>query len=801
MKRKILACALALAAAVSALELATPENQQNWRFPGESLNIGADGIAIPFDGVKQQVVVGGLDVAQGEKGLIALAYRLTKGSKLFFYVENHTPPNWQNKALNLTGTDSWKVALLRFQFDKPVKGKSYVGLRLTGQGVLEVKSLSFIKGVDMDSQFFNSDFAQGEVGWVMEENATVVESKSGGRCLELWAKEIGTRARALSAAVPVKPLQHYRLSFKATALAGFGKKSIEHDLRMYPMDKRGDPLTGSDKWLTALDGRTQDKHVEFQVPARHSEITFALEARGPARVQLTGFSLEEITPAVRVAEIQLDMPFNYHDGVFATNPASQMTGKVAVFDSSAAVAELSLTDGDKVLQETKLAGTGGPFTVPAPAPGKSFTLALTVKSANGDILHRETKQLHNYPPNPVEVTFNDEGTTLVNGQPFFHIGNWWFTKRGDRDEDIEFLKEAGFNVIFLPNDHPDRFPLLDLCQRHGVFGIVELPHSYPGDCQSHQAREAFKDKWIGLIRKYQGHPALFGYFGPDEAMLAGYQIDTLEHFYHWARDNDPYHPLWFNEAPCGLVSELTSYAKNTCDVFGVDIYPIGAKHGSDLGDRSMTVVGLHTDRCIQAVEARKPVWMILQGFSWIHMRKPARFQPASEVPDALYPTYEQTRFMTFESILHGATGIQFHYLGYTVNLPDDFWRGIRRTTLELKYLTPVLTARTSREAPMKCASPKVRMMVKSLKGVNYYILANESPDTVLAHFTGFPENQLKAIFQDEPVAVRDGCFDLILEPYAVRVMSGADFAPASVIWQADTYRPYSARLKDDTRKN
>ncbi|MBQ6472874.1 MAG: hypothetical protein IJJ33_12895 [Victivallales bacterium] len=791
---------LTLAVAVSAVELASPENQKNWRFHEAGPALGPAGVTIPFDGEKVQTVVSGLDVKQGESCLLMMAYRLTKDSKLFFYVENHTPPNWQNKALNLTGTGGWKMASLRFKFDKPVKGHSYVGMRLTGKGALDVKSLFLVKGAEnMSGQFFNADFAQGQAGWLLEENAQIVDGAAGGKALELWAKTEGESACARSSAVPVKPLQNYRLSFKATALAGFGKKSIEHDLRMYPLDKRGEPLTGSDKWLTALDGRTQTKHVEFKVPSRHTEITFVMEARGPARVQLAEFALEEIKPLGMVAEIQLDMPFNYRDGVFATNPASQITGNVVVFDPSASSVDLSLSDGE-VSWEPKPDGKGGRFAVPAPAPGKTSNLALTVKDVGGKILHQEQKVLHHYPANPVEVTFNEDGVTLVNGQPFFHIGNWWFTNRGDRDEDMEFLKEAGFNVIFLPRDDPERFPLLEICRRHGVYGIVELPHRYPDDCKTPEKRKAFKDKWTGMIQKHQNHPSLFGYFGPDEPMLAGYQIETMSEFYHWARDYDPYHPLWVNEAPCGLVSELTAYARDTCDVFGVDIYPIGANHGSDLGDRSMTVVGLHTDRCVQAVEGRRPVWMILQGFSWAHMRKPARFQPVTEVPEALYPTYEQTRFMTFESILHGATGVQFHYLGYTVNVPDDFWRGIRRTTLELKYLTPVLTAKNNREAKAKCASPKVRMMVKTLKDANYYILANESPETVIAAFSDFPEKQLNVIFQEEPIAVRDGKFELILEPYAVRVMSEAAFAAASVIWQADTYRPYSDRLKDDVRK-
>lgn len=799
MKQILLPAISLVACCTSAIELARPDYQKHWRFPQTPQNITESGVSIPFDGDKLQVVVSGLDVRQGEDYLLVLAYRLSPETKMFFFVENHTPPNWQNKGVNVNGEGMFKTIMLQFRFDKPVKGNSYTVMRLFGTGTLDVKSLVFAKASDFSGCFFNCDFKADDIGWNLEKNATIVTAANGARALELWAKGEGDTARAITPQATVKPLSFYRLSYKATGITGFGKKSIEHDLRMYPFDKRKAPLANSDRWQTCLDGRTQVKSCEFQVPARHSQISFAIETRGPARVQFSDFKVEEIVPKQQVADIQLDMPFNYRDGVFATNPSKSITGSILLLDASAKSAELTLQSNAKQIFSKAYDGKGGTFDIPAPESGKSSELVLSVKDDSGKIIHTEKKLLHNYPQNSVEVTFNEEGTTIVNGKPFFHIGNWWLTNRGDEDEDLEFLKEAGFNVILLPRKEPDSFPLLDMAQRHGLFGMVELPHDYPATAKTDAERADFYAKYSERIKRYMTHPALFGYFGPDEPMLAGAQLDTMVKFYRLARDNDPYHPFWINEAPVGLVSDLKAYAKDTCDVFGVDIYPLGAPHGTDLGDRSMTVVGLHTDRCMEAVDYRKPVWMILQGFSWVHMRKPARFKPASEVPDALYPTYEQTRFMAFNSILHGATGIQYHYLGYTLYVPDDFWKGIRRTTLELKYLTPVLTARTVRDALQKCSAPKVRMMVKQLDGVNYYILANESPDAVNADFTGFSEAKLNIIFNDAPVTPQNGAFTLELEPYAVRVMSSATFAPADEIWQKATYKPYSARLKNDKR--
>ena len=91
-------------------------------------------------------------------------------------------------------------------------------------------------------------------------------------------------------------------------------------------------------------------------------------------------------------------------------------------------------------------------------------------------------------------------------------------------------------------------------------------------------------------------------------------------------------------------------------------------------------------------------------------------------------------------------------------------------------------------------------MVKKLDGKFYYLLINESPDALTAKFSAFPEKKLNILYGKQPVDVKDGAFELKLEPYAVRVMSENPFADADIVWQKATYRPYSAKLKDDVRK-
>ena len=72
--------------------------------------------------------------------------------------------------------------------------------------------------------------------------------------------------------------------------------------------------------------------------------------------------------------------------------------------------------------------------------------------------------------------------------------------------------------------------------------------------------------------------------------------------------------------------------------------------------------------------------------------------------------------------------------------------------------------------------------------------------SISAKFTNFSEKQLNVIFDSKPIKVNNGAFELKLEPYAVRVMSAEKFDAPEKIWQNATYRPWSAKIKNDVRK-
>ncbi len=599
---------------------------------------------------------------------------------------------------------------------------------------------------------------------------------------------------------------NYRLYYSVIGIDGFGNAAMTHNFRAYPVDNHGIPISGTDRWLDCM-GNRQTKYVDFTVPSRHESLKFIVESEGPCRVQFSDFRLEPRERRKIVARVLLDAPFCYRNGVFCTNYNRTITGRLEVDFGAVASATLELADrqGRALFSHSYSASDELSFSVPAPEkPGESSLLAMQAVDRDGKVLASEDMEIAYHPSNPVEVTFRDDGVTLVNGKPFFQIGHWWSTSRGDLGDDMDFLREAGFNCILMPSSRQIRFPGqekvsdfngLDLAQEHGLLAAVEIPHFLKGETEEERARR--RRDFVETIDKYRAHPALFAYFGPDEPMWGGQQLEPMKEMYELVRRNDAYHPLWYNEAPCGTVEALKEYAEGTCDTYGVDIYPVGGPHGCLVNDRSLRAVGLHTDRCMEAVCHRKPVWMILQGFAWAHILSGHNVLAPEEIEDLEYPTYEQSRFMAYNAILHGATGIQYHYLGYTLKLPDSFWKDLRQVTLELEYLSPVYTSRTV-ESPLVCPTEGIRFIVKNHNGMNYYLVTNENEFATKAEFSGCPEKRLNVLFGDA-VNAEDGAFMLEMPAFGVAVLSAAEFKSGEVLFKPESYRPYSAPIKDDVR--
>jgi hypothetical protein len=176
----------------------------------------------------------------------------------------------------------------------------------------------------------------------------------------------------------------------------------------------------------------------------------------------------------------------------------------------------------------------------------------------------------------------------------------------------------------------------------------------------------------------------------------------------FVKENDPAHrPFWINEAGQSDVSYVRQYL-NSIDVTGCDFYPVKAER------RDLVSIGKMTDRW-RMTGREMPVWMVLQAFSW-HTVRPERN------PEPAYPTFEESRFMAWDAIVHGARGIL--YWGSEFVDDGDFLPSIHAVTAELAALQPFLVGwrpddGDSAENPRPVAEPKwpgVRLVEANLEG-------------------------------------------------------------------------------------
>ena len=334
---------------------------------------------------------------------------------------------------------------------------------------------------------------------------------------------------------------------------------------------------------------------------------------------------------------------------------------------------------------------------------------------------------------------------IINGEPRFIIGNY------HNPQDLNELKryaENGFNLVRCAPDSD----ALDMVKDAGLYAWLNTGSLI--DFSKDQNKR--KEKLAELVNRFKDHPALAVWEVPDEALWnLGYpKLEDLFYGLHgrqWSnerqdsilnvlsvtipekaqgiaegseqlRELDPLHPIWMNHAPRNTLSQLRLFSK-AADIVGCDIYPEkeGTNGHSDIIDHSLTAVGGFTD-IMQNSSPGKPIWMVLQAFSWELLRDPL---PEHLNPE-MFPTYKHSRVMAWDAILHGAKGI-LYWGSYKVSLNSLFWESILGVTKEIAALEPFLLGNELKEKikiePIQfTSSVKTRVASTLRKHNNDYLL-------------------------------------------------------------------------------
>lgn len=317
-----------------------------------------------------------------------------------------------------------------------------------------------------------------------------------------------------------------------------------------------------------------------------------------------------------------------------------------------------------------------------------------------------------------------DGYITKDGNRMFPIGSYYLPGEAQK---LRELADAGFNIV-----RCSAIEDLDCAQSAGLMGWLRLSFQKG-------VTDDFKKKVDALV----DHPALALWEGPDELVwrfTGNWDLHYKDKIHKtpeawWEQDKGAiryanersaaYMPninaaisylrsvdkhnrqVWINEAAASDTKYIRQYLDNI-DITGCDKYPVLQISESDrdkipqqsckgkysavqkLSPENGEVrnyvddIKFYTQRFLE-VGRGKPVYMVLQAFSWPELGGAywSRLLPA-------YPSFNESRYMAYIAIATGAKGIFYWGAHYTKS--EELVQSIYAVTSELSALQPFLVS-------------------------------------------------------------------------------------------------------------
>ncbi len=377
---------------------------------------------------------------------------------------------------------------------------------------------------------------------------------------------------------------------------------------------------------------------------------------------------------------------------------------------------------------------------------------------------------------PLVTKLSADNAILVNGERFFPIASYYVPKSEDPFRE---LAEAGFNMVRCSSKDE-----LDRAHEFGLKAWVYLG----GDLDLSEDAEKRKQKIRATIEELKDHPALLAWESLDEPAWVWKKpgqprasAEGLAQGHKLVKELDPAHLLWINHAPRNTWKTLAKFSQHV-DILSCDVYPVISRnidadkthaimpHGkqTDLANQTISCVGEYVDKLEMAAGKDRARWIVLQGFAWGDERKP---------DDRLFPTYEETRFMAYNAIIHGVNGILYYGI-HRISQPSEHWSNLKRISRELGDLSPVLASpiipnnvSLEYEEMGFSIDRGVEVLIKKHDGFTYMFAANTTIGPVEVTFSGlpFPVDSLDVLFEERSLDTSGGSFLDAFDPYEVHV--------------------------------
>lgn len=347
----------------------------------------------------------------------------------------------------------------------------------------------------------------------------------------------------------------------------------------------------------------------------------------------------------------------------------------------------------------------------------------------------------NYKPNEVK-TDNLNGGLIVNKRQFFPFGFYTYSPVHSTLAEEEVIR--GFNMIspyqkVIPETLHERKAYMDRCAELGMKVHYNLLSVSGGGGVGSKIEgisdEEKETRLIEEIKAFMDHPALLAWYISDEPN--GYKIPPahLEVIYKKIKEIDPWHPVSIVFMAPFLSAR--NYA-GALDIVMADPYPVPVSPVSMVGNVASS---LSTE-----FKGKKPVWIVPQAFGggeWWSRE----------------PTPQEIRSMTYQSVINGATGIQYFVRQGPNYFPKSVatWAECGRMATEIAELTPWLLSDEASPS-VRSLSPNIIASSKLHDGQMIVLTVNRKNEPARAelHIDGGITARARVLFENRFITINSG---------------------------------------------
>lgn len=712
----------------------------------------------------QIFLIQNISLVKGKKYRISFEAKGTPGTPVRGYVEWVRTGNKYSGAAtpkDIVAESDWKKYEFSFTADSDIDEKKapYLGfvLRVPGEFTVRNPSLSEDK---VSEQIQHGQF-ETSGAWQLEKSGSIEKNGGDGNSGMLVLK--GPGALASQRGIELKG-GTYRLSY--LVMGRENRKSINgfSQFNVTLRTPSGKSIAGSLK-QDCFNEAWQRKTLDFSVQGE-TTAELVCESFSDGLICLDNFKLEKIDPALlKHFRITLDSPY-YRNMIFSSDPVAKISGTVNVNDD---VKEIRIGLGRKSnLKPAPVENGKSKFEISA-GNLKIGRHALNIEATLKDGRNiSETIIIEKLPPAKNEIIIKNDNNLYVNNKVYFFQRTSEIALFGEHEGALLMVKRAGLTLARWTSQRPGESTLknLDQAKQYGCKELLVIPLHlvYEKNRTPEAFRKAWRE-WVNCITpEIRNHDALIGYYIFDEPLWNGIPLEIVKSAYEELKAHDPYHPVFYCEAPRGLPDEWRPYAQY-CDVFGIDIYPVPANSDhSGLDEKGMRSVGEYAKLADEAVQGRKPVWIIGQAFSW------GVFNHRTEWS---YPTAEEMRFMYFDAMMNGARCMGYFNLAiHVANFYDDWFRCVA----EINAASPVFLE--GRPLPASSSNQAVTIRLYDFREKKYAFAANRSENRQTSSLS-LPEGKYHVLGEKRSVSAESGKIEEVFEPFSVHVYSeSGDYPPA-----------------------